>query len=164
MSEMQASGLRNLLQPIADWFSQLGIPEPITHWGHPLMMAIVIFVMGSFVAYAGWQGRLATDPEIATQNRLSHRKIAPWMFFFLAAGYSGGLLSLVMQGESIMSSPHFWTASVVLLLLAANGLISITGFGGNQAGLRKAHAYLGSVALGLMVVHALLGLKLGLAI
>ena len=30
--------------------TSLGIPEPIVHWGHPLMMGIVVFVMGSAVA------------------------------------------------------------------------------------------------------------------
>ena len=37
------------LEPIAAWFRNFGIPEPIVHWGHPLMMGIVIFAMGSFV-------------------------------------------------------------------------------------------------------------------
>ena len=36
------SNLREILQPIADWFGSLGTPEPIVHWGHPLMMAIVV--------------------------------------------------------------------------------------------------------------------------
>lgn len=46
------------LEPIASEFRSLGIPEPIVHWGHPLMMAIVVFVMGSFIGLTGWRGRL----------------------------------------------------------------------------------------------------------
>ncbi|WP_293110819.1 DUF4079 domain-containing protein, partial [Moorena sp. SIO3I6] len=62
-----------------------------------------------------------------------HRKIAPWMFIFIAGGYTGGVLSLVMQYQPILESPHFWTGSIVLILLAANGVIALTGFGGNKA-------------------------------
>jgi len=159
-----AEQLTTYLEPIADQFRQLNIPEPITHWGHPAMMGIVIFVMGSYAAYAGWQGRLATDEAIATKNKSDHRKIVPWLFLFLAMGYSGGLLSLVIQEKDILQSPHFWTGTFVLFLLASNGLISATKFGGNNPSLRTAHAYLGSFALAVMFIHAALGLKLGLSI
>jgi predicted membrane protein len=155
--------LSQLLEPIANYFRNLGIPEPIVHWGHPLMMAIVVFVMGSFVALAGWRGRLVTDVEAAVKSRADHRKLAPLMFFFIAAGYTGGLLSLVMQHQPILESPHFWTGSLVLVLLGANGVISGAGFGGKQVLWRSIHAYLGSTALCLLFLHALLGLKLGLA-
>lgn len=158
--------LSELLQPLADWFSSLGTPEPIVHWGHPLMMAIVVFVMGSFVGLAGWRGRVLTESneEVAIASRADHRKIAPLMYFFLAAGYTGGVLSLVMQHEPIFSSPHFWTGSVVLGLLTINAIIAATGFIGNKAMSRTIHAYVGSMALGILFVHAILGLKLGLSI
>lgn len=155
--------VRSLLQPAADFFSGFDLPEPITHWGHPLMMAIVIFVMGTFTGWVGWRIRLSDDPAVANENRSAHRKLAPWLFLFLAAGYSGGVLSLIMQGQEIFASPHFWTGSVVIALLASNGLISATKFGGNQAALRTTHAYLGTIALAIMVIHAIFGVTLGLA-
>ncbi len=158
--------LNELLEPIASQFRAMGIPEPITHWGHPLMMGIVVFVMGSFVGITGWRGRLLTqtEPDAAIKNRSDHSKIAPLMFLFMALGYTGGLLSLVIQQHNVLESPHFWTGSLVLILLALNGLISATKFGGNQAALRTAHAYLGSLALVVMFLHAVLGLQLGLSI
>jgi len=52
----------------------------------------------------------------------------------------------------------------VLVLLAVGSLISLTGFGGNKLALRAVHAYLGTTALALMVLHAAFGLKLGLSI
>jgi fucose 4-O-acetylase-like acetyltransferase len=156
--------LSQALEPIAAWFRSMGVPAPIVHWGHPLMMAIVVFVMGSFVGWAGWRGRVAEDKDTAIKSRSDHRKLAPWMFLFIALGYTGGVLSLVMQHQPIMESPHFWTGSIVLGLLAVNGLISLTGFGGDRGTLRTVHAYLGSTALCLLFVHAVLGLKLGLAI
>lgn len=158
------SSLTEFLEPIAAQFSSLGIPEPITHWGHPFFMATVIFAMGSVAGLAGWRGRLLTDPEAKAISLADHRKIAPLMTLFLAMGYTGGLLSLVMQKQPLLESPHFWTGSTVLALLFLNGAISLSGFGGNQALLRTAHAYLGSAILCLLFVHALLGLKLGLSI
>ncbi|PMB48085.1 hypothetical protein CEN39_23335 [Fischerella thermalis CCMEE 5201] len=153
-----------ILEPIAAWFRSLGVPEPIVHWGHPAMMGIVIFVMGSFLGFSGWRGRLAEDKEVASKSRSDHRKLAPWMFLFMALGYTGGVLSLVMQHQPIFQSPHFWTGSILLLLLGINGAISLSKFGGNNPGLRALHAYLGSSALCLMLVHALLGLHLGISL
>ncbi|MBD0346538.1 MAG: DUF4079 domain-containing protein [Coleofasciculus sp. Co-bin14] len=156
--------LNQLLEPIANQFLSLGIPEPIVHWGHPLMMAIVVFVMGSFVGLAGWRGRVVADEKAASNSRTAHRKLAPWMFLFLAGGYTGGLLALVMQHQPILESPHFWTGSTILVLLATNGVIALTRFGGNKTAMRTVHAYIGSTALCLLFLHAVLGLKLGLAI
>lgn len=160
------SNLRDYLEPIAAWFDRLGLPEPIVHWGHPLMMAIVVFAMGSFVGLTGWRGRtlVVVDKGAAMQSRAEHRKIAPLMFLFIALGYTGGVLSLVMQQQPSFESPHFWTGSVVILLLTLNGVIALAGFGKDKSVLRTTHAYLGSVALCLLFLHALLGLKLGLAI
>ena len=155
------SNLNELLEPIANQFRSMGIPQPIVHWGHPLLMAIVVFVMGSFVGLAGWRGRMVDDKATASKSLSDHSKLAPWMFLFMAAGYTGGVLSLVMQHQPILESPHFWTGSIVLLLLLINGTVALTGFGGNKAALRTVHAYLGSTALCILFLHAMLGLKLG---
>jgi hypothetical protein len=156
--------LAEILEPIAAWFRSLNVPEPIVHWGHPAMMGIVIFVMGSYVVYAGWKGRIALNKDVAIKNRADHRKLAPLMFTFIALGYTGGLLSLVMQKQTIMGSPHFWTGSSVLILLAINSAISLSNFGGNNQGLRNLHAYLGTSAFLTLVIHAILGFKLGISI
>lgn len=128
------------------------------------MMGIVVFVMALFVGVAGWRGRVATDTEAAQKHRAEHRKLAPWMFLFIALGYTGGVLSLVMQEQPIMESPHFWIGSTVLLLLALNSILSLSGFGGNREALRTTHSYLGIGILGLLILHAAFGLKLGLSI
>lgn len=159
-----ASQLTAFLKPIADWFAGFNMPEPIIHWGHPLMMGIVIFVLGVYVAWAGWQGRTAQDTEVAMKARSDHRKLAPLMFLFIALGYTGGVLSLVMQGHPILESSHFWTGSAAIGVLGVNGALSATKFGGGQPVLRTAHAYIGSIAIVVLFVHAALGLKLGLSI
>ena len=160
------SNLRESLEPIAQWFNSLGTPEPIVHWGHPLMMGIVAFVMGSAVALAGWKGRTlaGTDADVAIKNKANHRKIAPLMYVFLVSGYTGGVLSLVMQEQPILESPHFITGTIVISLLTVNAVIAATGFIGNKETLRTTHAYLGSAAFLIMIVHAIFGLKLGLSI
>ncbi len=81
--------LAEILDPIAQVFKNLGVPQPIVHWGHPFFMSIVIFTMGSFVGLAGWRGRLVTDTSAAMKSRDDHRKLAPLMTAFLAAGYTG---------------------------------------------------------------------------
>ena len=158
------STIRDVLQPIADWFAGFGTPEPIVHWGHPLMMGIVLFVMGSVTAWSGWQGRLSQDSDKQLESRSMHRRLAPWLVTFISLGYTGGVLSLVMQDQPILASPHFWTGSLLVGLLVINGGISATKFGGGQASLRTVHAYVGTVAVALMVIHAALGPRLGLAI
>ena len=159
-----SSQLTDLLRPIADWFASFNLPSPIVHWGHPLMMGIVIFVLGIYVAWAGWRSRTADDNEAATNARKDHRKLAPMMFLFIALGYTGGILSLVMQGQPILESPHFWTGSAAVGILGLNGAISASKFGGGQPAFRTAHAYIGSIAMIVLFVHAALGVKLGLSI
>jgi fucose 4-O-acetylase-like acetyltransferase len=159
-----AEKLSQFLEPIAAWFRSFGVPEAIVHWGHPAMMGIVIFVVGTFVGVTGWRGKLLEDKDAAMKSRNAHRQLAPWLFIFLAGGYTGGILSLVMQQKPLLESPHFWTGSLVLILLLINGVISLSGFFGEKAGLRAVHAYLGSTTLLIMFVHALLGLNLGISL
>ncbi|MBR8832014.1 MAG: hypothetical protein N5P05_000702 [Chroococcopsis gigantea SAG 12.99] len=159
------SNLSELLEPIAAWFRSLGTPEPIVHWGHPVMMGIVVLVMGSYTAYAGWQSRLNLDAEVADKNRADHRKLAPLMFLFIALGYTGGVLSLVMQKQPILESNHFWTGTAAIGLLTVNSLLALTGFGGDKKELfRTIHAYVGASIMLLLLVHGVFGLELGLSI
>jgi hypothetical protein len=67
-----------------------------------------------------------------------------------------------MQDKPLFESPHFWTGSVVLLLLLINGVISLSGFFGDKVWLRAVHAYLGTTALLILFVHAVLGFNLGI--
>ncbi len=159
-----AQDLANTLEPAAAAFRSMNLPEPLTHWGHPFFMSIVIFAMGSMVAISGWKSRLSDDSEIVDKNRGDHRKIAPLMTLFLTMGYSGGLLSLVMQQKPILESPHFWTGSIVVLLLWFNGSLAFLGIKGPAQLTRSIHAYVGSAIVVLLLVHVALGLNLGVSI
>jgi Protein of unknown function (DUF4079) len=165
MTSTFGSMVAEQLEPLAAWFRALNVPHEIVHWGHPAMMGIVVAFMGSAAAVTGWKGRLSADAEVSAKNRGDHRKIAPLMTVFLIMGYSGGLLSLVMQKQDVLASPHFWTGSAVVVLLLTNSAISKFGFGGTESGgARKAHAYLGSGIMALLLVHAAFGLNLGLSL
>ncbi len=159
-----ADQLTAWLQPIADWFASFNMPEPIVHWGHPLMMGIVVFVLGIYTAAIGWKGRTAEEAPVRAKALGDHKKLAPMMSLFIALGYTGGILSLVMQGHPILQSAHFWTGSAALGVLGVNGAISASKFGGGKPALRTAHAYIGTVAMVVLFVHAALGVKLGLSI
>ena len=159
-----ADQLTAWLKPIADWFASFNTPEPIVHWGHPVMMGIVIFVLGVYAAWAGWRGRTADEAPTRAKALADHKKLAPLMFLFIALGYTGGVLSLVMQGQPILQSSHFWTGSAAIGVLGVNGAISASKFGGGNPALRTAHAYIGTIAMVVLFVHAALGVKLGLSI
>lgn len=159
-----ATQLSTQLQPIADWFAGFGTPAAIVRWGHPAMMGIVVLVLGSYTAWAGWQGRTTQDLAVKEKAWADHKKLAPLMTLFITLGYTGGILSLVMQGHPILGSAHFWTGSAAIAVLGVNGLISATKFGGGQPALRTAHALIGTAAMGLLLVHGAFGLQLGLSL
>jgi hypothetical protein len=159
-----AQTLSQALEPIAASFRDLNLPEPLTHWGHPFFMGIVIFMMGSFVAITGWKSRISADTAIVNESRANHRKVAPLMSAFLTIGYTGGLLSLIIQQKPVLESPHFWTGSIVVLLLWINGSLGFLGIKGEAKLTRSAHAYIGSTIMALLLVHVALGLNLGVSI
>lgn len=64
----------------------------------------------------------------------------------------------------ILESPRFWAGSIVLILLAANEVICKTGFESNYSLMYIFPAYIESAVLYVPLLHAVLGLKLGLAI
>jgi hypothetical protein len=87
------------------------------------------------------------------------------MFLFVALGYAGGVLSLMMQQHPILESSHFWTGTAAILLLGTTSALATFGFASDKSGvLRTFHAYLGSAIMTLLIVHGILGLKLGLAL
>ncbi len=157
--------LADILEPLAAWFRSLGVPEPIVHWGHPVMMGIVVLVLGSFTAYMGWRSRFVTDPNVVSESRASHRQLAPWVFLLVTLGYTGGVLSLVMQKHPVLNSGHFWTGTAVIGLMAISAITPFIGFNGDKKeGYRAFHAYLGGVVAIVLIAHGILGLKLGLSL
>ncbi|BDA43402.1 hypothetical protein COCOBI_04-4140 [Coccomyxa sp. Obi] len=158
-----SDGIRRLLTPQAEYFSSLNLPDWLVHWGHPGNMAVVLVAMGLYGSlYLGWQLRLSDDDATVIKARDLHPKLATGMTIFFALGALGGIMSLIMQGKPIFSSPHVTTGLWGLALLSLQGMLSL--FFDEEPGLRTAHAYLGSGIMALFVIHAFLGLQLGLSI
>ncbi|KXZ49212.1 hypothetical protein GPECTOR_22g802 [Gonium pectorale] len=154
----------SFLSPQAEYFKTLNLPEALIHWGHPGNMAVVLFAMGGYGAgYLGWQIRTSTDGDVVAKAKDMHPKLAAGMFFFFALGAMGGMMSLMMQDRPIFESPHVWTGLAGLGLLGVQSALPLA-FASGSGEARTAHAYLGSAILALFLVHAALGLNLGLSI
>ncbi|KAI3822528.1 hypothetical protein L1987_10119 [Smallanthus sonchifolius] len=89
-----------------------------------------------------------------------HPKLLAGMFFFSLRA-TGGVTSLLTSDKPILESPHAVTGLIGLTLLAIQTALP-TLFEGNP-GLRNVHGILGSGIVTLFLVHAALGLQLGLS-
>mmetsp|Transcript_46202 Transcript_46202/g.77002 ORF Transcript_46202/g.77002 Transcript_46202/m.77002 type:complete len:247 (+) Transcript_46202:86-826(+) len=155
----------SFLQPIADNLSGLGLPDALIHWGHPGNMAVVLFAMGGYGAYLGWQIRSPSDPSDAesfAKAKDLHPKLMAGMTFFFTAGATGGAISMAMQGQPVFESSHFITGVSGLVLLYLNGMLTL--FFEDDPNARGVHAFFGSGILALFVAHMAVGVKLGLSI
>jgi hypothetical protein len=158
-----AAGIRAALTPAAEYFNTLNVPGWLVHWGHPGNMAVVLFAMGGYgAAYLGWQIRVSEDGELIAKAKDLHPKLALGMFIFFALGATGGMMSLIMQNKPIFESPHVWTGLTGLTLLSFQAMLPL--FFADSRDARSVHAYLGSAIMALFLVHAALGLQLGLSI
>lgn len=158
-----ADGIRAALQPQADLFATFNVPEPVIHWGHPGNMAVVLLAMGGYGAvYLGWQIRTSDKEEVITMAKDMHPKLAGGMALFFAAGALGGMISLIMQDKPIFESTHVVTGLIGLGLLSFQALLPL--FFAEDPSVRTAHAFFGSSIMALFVVHAGLGLQLGLSL
>mmetsp|Transcript_10595 Transcript_10595/g.65311 ORF Transcript_10595/g.65311 Transcript_10595/m.65311 type:complete len:336 (-) Transcript_10595:820-1827(-) len=158
-----ADGIQSALQPAADTFNTLGLPDWLVHWGHPGNMAIVLLAIGGYGSYLGWQLRNPeADQEVLELAAEKHPQLMGLMFFFFAVGASGGLLAEIMGGKPVLTSAHATTAFLGLALLGFQAMLPLLFE--DQPNLRTAHAYLGSGIMLVFLVHAGLGLQHGLAI
>eukprot|EP00168_Porphyra_purpurea_P014149 TRINITY_DN4015_c0_g1_i1.p2 TRINITY_DN4015_c0_g1~~TRINITY_DN4015_c0_g1_i1.p2 ORF type:complete len:171 (+),score=26.93 TRINITY_DN4015_c0_g1_i1:416-928(+) len=97
-------------------------------------MAFMILGMGLPGGVIGWLGRTNEDKKAGVKQKQLHENIMVAFWLLAFAGATGGVLSTVMQGKDILTSPHAKTAGVVLALLTANAVVAYSGFtvGGEQ--------------------------------
>jgi len=147
-------------------------PEAVLHWGHAAAMSTVLFGMGGYGAFLGWQTRLGNGEEVYPLSQLVpanigntarelHPKLMGAALFFFLLGGQGGLVLLATAGEPILKSAHSSTAVIGIGLLIAQAALGAT-MGGSETG-RTVHAVLGSSTLAALCVHAYFGLNLGLS-
>ncbi|KAI3944659.1 hypothetical protein MKW98_021117 [Papaver atlanticum] len=158
-----ASALRSLIGPFGELVQSWNLPGWLVHWGHPGNMAVVLFAMGGYGTYLGFRIKYSDDVEEKTNAKDLHPKLLGGMFFFFALGATGGITSLVTSNKPILESPHAVTAFIGLGLLSLQALLPSLFDEGANSGLRNVHAILGSGIMALFLIHAALGLQLGLS-
>lgn len=69
-------GIERSLKPVADSLQGLNLPEALIHWGHPANMAVVLFAMGGYGSYLGWQIRTSDDADTIIMAKQMHPKVS----------------------------------------------------------------------------------------
>ena len=128
-------------------------------------MSTVLFAMGGYGTYLGYRVRAGEGGEATfgtpdTAAELHPKLMAGMLFFFLLGG-QGGLVFTLLAGKPILETSHAVSAFAGLGLLAGQGVLGATMGPGETR--RTIHTYLGSAIMLLFVVHAALGLNLGLS-
>ncbi|CAN1289492.1 hypothetical protein LINPERPRIM_LOCUS20299 [Linum perenne] len=129
--------VRSVFGPFVEIVKSLNLPGWLVHWGHPGNM------------------------EEKAKAKDLHPKLLAGMFFFFALGATGGVTSLLTSDRPIFESPHAVTGLIGLGLLTLQTILPSL-FEGNP-GLRNVHGILGSGIMALFLIHAALGLQLGLS-
>ncbi|XP_059646828.1 uncharacterized protein LOC132293385 [Cornus florida] len=156
-----AGTLKSLFGPFVELVKSWNLPDWLVHWGHPGNMAVVLFAMGGYGTYLGFRIRFSNDTGEKAKAKDLHPKLLGGMFFFFALGATGGITALLTSDKPIFESPHAITGFIGLSLLTIQTILPAL-FEGNP-GLRNVHGILGSGIMTLFLVHAALGLQLGLS-
>lgn len=156
-----AGAVRSLFGSFVEIVQSLNLPDWLVHWGHPGNMAVVLFAMGGYGTYLGFRIRFSDDVEEKAKAKDLHPKLLGGMFFFFALGATGGVTALLTSDKPIFESPHAVTGFIGLTLLTIQTIIP--ALFENNPGLRNVHGVLGSGIMTLFLVHAALGLQLGLS-
>ncbi|KAK2654949.1 hypothetical protein Ddye_008001 [Dipteronia dyeriana] len=156
-----AGTVRSLFGPFVEIVKSLNLPDWLVHWGHPGNMAVVLFAMGGYGTYLGFRIRFSYDVEEKAKAKDLHPKLLGGMFVFFALGATGGVTSLLTSDKPIFQSPHAVTGFIGLTLLTIQTILPSLFEGKPE--LRNVHGILGSGIMTLFLVHAALGLQLGLS-
>ncbi|TXG58451.1 hypothetical protein EZV62_016280 [Acer yangbiense] len=146
-----AGTVRSLFGPFVEIVKSLNLPD----W-----LAVVLFAMGGYGTYLGFRIRFSDDVEEKAKAKDLHPKLLGGMFFFFALGATGGVTSLLTSDKPIFESPHAVTGFIGLTLLTIQTILPSLFEGKPE--LRNVHGILGSGIMTLFLVHAALGLQLGL--
>ncbi|XP_042947051.1 uncharacterized protein LOC122280133 [Carya illinoinensis] len=156
-----AGAVRSVFAPFVELVKSWNLPDWLVHWGHPGNMAVVLFAMGGYGTYLGFRIRFSDDVEEKAKAKDLHPKLLGGMFFFFALGATGGITALLTSDKPIFESPHAVTGLIGLALLTTQSALPVLFE--NNPGLRSVHGILGGGIMSLFLVHAALGLQLGLS-
>ncbi|KDP29164.1 hypothetical protein JCGZ_16553 [Jatropha curcas] len=171
-SSPSAGTVRSLFGPFVELVKSWNLRDWLVHWGHPGNMFLVssIAVHNTFRCllgccplfnFLGFQIRFSDDVEVKAKAKDLHPKLLGGMFFFFALGATGGITSLLTSDKPIFESPHAVTGFIGHALLTIQTILPALVEG--NPGLRNVHGILGSSIMTLFLLHAALGLQLGLS-
>ncbi|KAL0927176.1 hypothetical protein M5K25_001339 [Dendrobium thyrsiflorum] len=153
--------VRSVFGPFVELVKTWNLPEWLVHWGHPGNMAVVLFAMGGYGSYLGFRIRLSKNAEEKAMAKNLHPKLLIGMFFFFVLGSTGGITALLTSDKPILESPHAVSGLMGLSLLTVQTILP--ALFEDYPGLRTVHGLLGSSIMTLFLIHAALGLQLGLS-
>ncbi|TQE13073.1 hypothetical protein C1H46_001157 [Malus baccata] len=140
-----AGTMASLFEPFIKLVKSFSLLGWLVHWGHPGRMAVVLFAMGGYGTYLGYQIHFLDDAKEKANAKDLHPKLLAGMFFSLLLEQLEGYLERLI-GLSLL------TIQTILPAL----------FEGKPE-LRTVHGVFGTGIMTLFVVHAALGLQLGLS-
>lgn len=164
------NGMTSYFNLYAPLLKGLNLPPFILHWFHALNMGVVLFAMGGYGTFLGWNMRsnpsqkmeLAPGPNLGKSTSEMHSTLMTAMGVIFFLGANGGLVLSLVQDKPITESVHFTTAMIGFAMLAIQGSITKAFVGENAQVARTAHAFFGTATMGLFIFHASQGLALGL--
>merc|ERR1719440_726005 len=94
-------------------------------------VSTVLFAMGGYGAYLGWQTRFGNGNEVYALTlgetvRELHPKLMGGALFFFLLGGQGGLVLLATAGQPILASAHSSSAVIGIGLLIAQAVLGAT--------------------------------------
>ncbi|XP_048423478.1 uncharacterized protein LOC103965675 isoform X2 [Pyrus x bretschneideri] len=159
-----AGTVASLFEPFVELVKSFGLPGWLVHWGHPGNMAVVLFAMGGYGTYLGYRIRFSDDVEEKANAKDLHPKLLAviWKDYYR---YNKGISSCALLRLKLICiyvcSPHAVTGLIGLSLLTIQTILPALFEGKPE--LRTVHGVLGTGIMTLFVVHAALGLQLGLS-
>ena len=133
-------------------------------------MGIVLFAMGGYGTYLGWnirsspRDKFETAPlpaplagsvaDLGKSTAEMHATLMAAMGFVFFLGANGGLVLSLVQDKPITESVHFSTSIIGFAMLAIQGSLTKLFDGQNAQAARTAHALLGTATMLVFLFHA----------
>jgi hypothetical protein len=164
------NGMTSYFSLFSPTLKGLNLPPFLLHWFHGINMGIVLFAMGGYGTYLGWnirsnpKDKFETAPlpvplagsiaDLGKSTSEMHSTLMSAMGFIFFLGANGGLVLSLVQDKPITDSVHFTTAMIGFAMLAIQGSLTKLFAGQNAHVARTAHAFFGTATMLLFLFHA----------
>ncbi|CAN0026415.1 unnamed protein product [Phaeothamnion confervicola] len=153
-----------LVLPLAAYGVSLGLQIRVARLAASAVAASVADFEGMENVAAAAAAKAAAATAVSSADAARARKLHPPLMvaaalFAAVFGTQGGIGALLLADHPLLDSGHAATSGYLVALLATQALLG--NVMGQNSTARTAHAAVGAGAVGLLLVHAGLGLKLG---